>query len=74
MKQIYDEFNTVIDDINCANNLSHTLVSAMKGCIAENEEAYHLLATMEALSSTTQQLYEKSEELSLKIFQSIIDK
>lgn len=50
-------------------DLSLTVTSAMKGCMNENEEAYHLLPALEFLSQKSNALYEKTEDMSMQLLQ-----
>ncbi len=67
MDEIYKEFEDVISDISCINDVSLTLTDAMKNCIAENNNAHQLLVVLEILSQKTCCLYDKAETLSYKM-------
>lgn len=69
MQNLYKEFDQMVGDVMEVKDLSFTLTNAMKGCIADSEEAYPLLPAMELLSNKTYALYEKVEDFSLKFLQ-----
>lgn len=69
MQNLYYEFDKMVGQVMEVKDLSFTLTSAMKGCIADSAEAYSLLPAMEILSNKTNTLYEKAEEFSTKMLQ-----
>lgn len=69
MENLYKDFDTIVQDIIDVKDISFTLTSAMKGCMAEAEAAYHLLPAMEFLNQKTSELYEKTEDMSMQLLQ-----
>lgn len=67
MDKIYQEFEEVMSEISSIDDMSLALVDAMKNCLAENNNAYHLLVSLEILNQRTSSLHEKAETLSYKI-------
>lgn len=50
MEEIYHEFEEVMSEISNINDISLTVVDAMKNCLAENNNTYHLLSSLETLN------------------------
>lgn len=69
MQDLYENFDTMVQDAIEVKDLSLTVTSAMKGCMAESEEAYHLLPALEVLGQKTTALYEKMEDMSTQLLQ-----
>ncbi len=69
MQNLYENFDTIVQEVMEVKDLSLTLTSAMKGCMSENEEAYHLLPALEFLSQKTTVLYEKMEDMSTQLLE-----
>lgn len=69
MKEFYKDIDDMIINIMEVNELSLTLVHAMKCCMTNNEDTYHLITIMEILNNKTNVLYQNAEELSMKYLQ-----
>lgn len=67
MQNLYENFDTIVQEVIEVKDLSLTVTSAMKGCMSENEETYHLLPALEFLSQKSNALYEKTEEMSMQL-------
>lgn len=69
MQNLYENFDKIAQEVIEVKDLSLTVTSAMKGCMSENEEAYHLLPALEFLSQKSNALYEKTEEMATLLLQ-----
>lgn len=69
MQNLYENFDKIVRDVIEVKDLSLTLTSAMKGCMSENEEAYHLLPALEFLSQKSNALFEKTEDMATQLLQ-----
>lgn len=69
MQYLYENFDTIVREAIEVKDLSLTVTSAMKGCMTENEEAYHLLSALEVLGQKTTALYEKMEDMSTQLLE-----
>ena len=53
MRDIYQEFEEVCFEISKINDISSTILDAMKNCLTENKSTYHLLTNLEMLNEKT---------------------
>lgn len=67
MRDIYQEFEEVCFEISKINDISSTILDAMKNCLTENKSTYHLLTNLEMLNEKTCFLCKRTESLSYKI-------